>query len=1244
MARRSWTKKWNQNGLRLCGTKLGCAEGGCGACTVMVSRVDRATGELQHMAVNACLAPVCSLHGLAVTTVEGIGSTKTTLHPVQQRLALSHGSQCGFCTPGNLCRCTGYRPIIEGFKSFLEDWEVKRVTNGSCAPTSNGFCEPKNGQECCKKAGGCCKTREIAETTSDATFTQYDPSQEPIFPSELQMSDDRDREFLKIKGERMTWFRPQTLHELLCLKAEFPNARIAVGNTEVGVEVKFKNCFYEVIIQPSQVRELTSVEITTSGVKLGAAVTLNDMEHTLRSQISTQPEHKTRIFLAIADMLDLFAGKQIRNVAGIGGNIMTGSPISDLNPIFLTAGVTLEVHSKERGVRSVIMNHEFFTGYRRNVVKQDEILVSILVPYTSENEYFVAYKQAKRRDDDIAIVNAALKVKFESTSSDKIAAMSMAFGGMAPTTVMAVKTSNALQGRDWDETTLDEAYNLLMNELPLSPEAPGGMVQFRRALTLSFMLKFYLSVCEQRGRAVRSELRSAAQQFRSELPTHSAQYFELVPHGQVPHDLVGRTIPHKSAMKQATGEAVYVDDIPPMQDELYLALVLSTRAHAKLRSVDASKALALPGVVLFLSAKDLEGGTRNQHGTIKHDEEVFVSQTVTAQGQVIGAVVAENQMLAQRAAKLVTVEYEDLQPIIVTIEDAIVANSFHEGFSPRIECGDVSRGFADSKHVLYGETRTGGQEHFYLETHCTQAVPRNEDHEMEIYCSTQNPAEVQRAVAEMLEIPHNRVVCHVKRLGGGFGGKESRSCMIALPVALAAYKLGRAVRCMLDRDEDMVMTGGRNPFLARYKVGFSDSGRINACQMTLYNNAGNTLDLSCSVMDRAVFHMENSYKIPNVDAQGYVCRTNLPSNTAFRGFGGPQGMFMAENFIEDIAATLKMDPAEVRRLNLYQEGDETHYGQKLEHCTLQRCWDECVQRSSYTERRGDIEQYNRQNRFKKRGICIVPTKFGIAFTTKFLNQTGCLVHVYLDGSVLISHGGVEMGQGLHTKMIQVASRALGVPEVDIHVGETATDKVPNTSPSAASATSDLNGMAILPYKKANPKGSWKKWISAAYLDRVSLTPDIGFDWKTRTGKPFNYFTYGVACSEVEIDCLTGDHKVLRTDIVMDLGESINPSIDIGQIEGGFIQGYGLFTLEEVVYSPKGTLYSRGPGAYKLPGFADIPLEFNLHLCSLPLNMQYHLLDLMQDSMVHSDWMPLQQQQESLPEAKPGTFTPWNTEP
>ncbi|XP_073318733.1 xanthine dehydrogenase/oxidase isoform X2 [Pagrus major] len=997
---------------------------------------------------------------------------------------------------------------------------------------------------------------------------------------------------------------------------------------------------YPVVLAPAFIPELNAVTHTPDGIVFGAACTLSHMGEVLKQAVETLPPHQTEVFLAVLEQLRWFAGLQIRNVAAVGGNIMTASPISDLNPVFMAAGCKLTVMDKD-GSRDVQMDDSFFTGYRKTTLRPQEVLLSIEIPHSKKSQFVSAYKQSPRREDDISIVTAAMSVTF-TPGSDVVEDLRLSYGGMAATTVLAKKTANRLLGRRWGEELLQEACSSLAEEMTLDPSVPGGMVTYRRTLTLSLFYKFYLTVL-QKLRAqgvsvdeVTSDCLSAAEIYHPETAS-SVQIYQAVPEGRSQDDAVGRPMMHLSALKQATGEAVYCDDVPLYENELYLVLVTSSKAHAKILSVDTSAAECMPGVVCCVFADDIPGS--NATGPIAYDETVLARHQVTCVGHIIGAVVADTQLHAQRAAKAVKIQYEELQPV-VTIQEAIAAQSFYQPIRT-IQKGDLEAGFKQADHILEGEMHIGGQEHFYLETNVTLAVPRGEDGEMELFVSTQSASKTQSLVAKALGIPANRVVVRVKRMGGGFGGKESRTTILSTVVAVAANKyvcqschirasyfemkckcchflccgvrLKRPVRCMLDRDEDMLITGGRHPFYGKYKVGYLNSGKVVALDVSYYSNVGNSMDLSLSVMERALFHMENSYSVANVRGHGYLCRTNLPSNTAFRGFGGPQGMMVAENWMMDVAQSLGRPAEEVRRLNLYVEGESTPYNQILDQFTLDRCWDECLSRCGYQERRAAVDLYNRQNRWTKRGLAIVPTKFGISFTAVFLNQAGALVHIYTDGSVLMTHGGTEMGQGLHTKMVQVASRVLGISCSKIHISETSTNTVPNTSPTAASASSDLNGAAVQnaceilmkrlePYKTQNPKGSWEDWVRAAYFDRVNLstsgfykTPDLGYDFDTNSGRAFNYFSYGVACSEVEIDCLTGAHKNLSTTIVMDVGHSLNPAIDIGQVEGAFMQGLGLFTLEELHYSPRGVLLTRGPGTYKIPAFGDIPTHLTVSL-------------------------------------------------
>uniref|UniRef100_A0A667FXE4 FAD-binding PCMH-type domain-containing protein n=1 Tax=Lynx canadensis TaxID=61383 RepID=A0A667FXE4_LYNCA len=1051
-----------------------------------------------HFSANACLAPICSLHHVAVTTVEGIGSTKSRLHPVQERIAKSHGSQCGFCTPGivmsmytllrnqpeptieeiedafqgNLCRCTGYRPILQGFRTFA------RVSGGS----GTAF---RGGDEVSLI---CSLSQQITLSPSlfnPEEFTPLDPTQEPIFPPELLRLKDTPQKQLRFEGERVTWIQASTLQELLDLKAQDPEAKLVVGNTEIG----------------------------ESGAGLQPA--------------RGQSAWATPRWLCV-----------LRKLA--------------FPPLAL---VPIQMQGRSRNLSLVL-----------------------------QGEYFSAFKQASRREDDIAKVTSGMRVLFNPGTA-QVKELALCYGGMHDRTVSALKTTRKQISNFWNEELLQNVCAGLAEELSLAPDAPGGMVEFRRTLTLSFFFKFYLTVLQKLGIQNSKDV--------SKDPPANVQLFQEVPKGQCEEDMVGRPLPHLAAAMQASGEAVYCDDIPRYENELSLRLVTSTRAHAKIKSIDTSEAQKVPGFVCFISADDVPGS--NITGI------VWLGSQVTCIGHIIGAVVTDTREHAQRAAQAVRITYEDL-PAIITIEDAIAKDSFYEP-ELKIEKGNLTKGFSEADNIVSGELYIGGQEHFYLETHCTIAVPKGEAGEMELFVSTQNTTKTQSFVANMLGVPANRILVRVKRMGGGFGGKETRSTVVSTAVALAAYKTGRPVRCMLDRDEDMLITGGRHPFLARYKVGFMKTGRVVALKVEHYSNAGNTLDLSQSV---TLFHMDNCYNIPNIRGTGRMCKTNLPSNTAFRGFGGPQGMFIAEHWMSEVAVTCGLPAEEVRRKNMYKEGDLTHFNQKLEGFTLSRCWEECLASSQYHARKREVDKFNEENCWKKRGLSVLPTKFGISFTVPFLNQAGALVHVYTDGSVLLTHGGTEMGQGLHTKMVQVASRTLKIPTSKIYISETSTNTVPNTSPTAASVSTDLNGQAVYeacqtilkrlePFKKKNPSGSWEDWVSLMFSVVSSRTPNLGYSFETNSGNPFHYFSYGVACSEVEIDCLTGDHKNLRTDIVMDVGSSLNPAIDIGQVEGAFVQGLGLFTLEELHYSPEGSLHTRGPSTYKIPAFGSIPSEFRVSL-------------------------------------------------
>jgi len=697
--------------------------------------------------------------------------------------------------------------------------------------------------------------------------------------------------------------------------------------------------------------------------------------------------------------------------------------------------------------------------------------------------------------------------------------------------------------------------------------------------------------------------------------------------------------PHDSASKHVTGESVFINDIP-VNDQLLLGkVVFSTHAHARILHIDCSEALKINGVKAILTAVDIPG--ENQMGPVIHDEPCLAEKEVTFIGQAIALIGAVNEEATTEAARLIRVDYEPLEAIF-DLETAMAKNNRIDA-ERKIERGNADAALEAAPYKFGGTLKTGAQEHWYLETQTSLAIP-GEGKEMNIFASSQNPAETQAIVAKVLGIQKNEVEVEVKRMGGAFGGKETQGNHVAAWAALLANATRRPVKIHLFRDDDQVMTGKRHRFLSNYEIGFDEKGLILAYKVELNADAGSSADLSLAILSRAMLHAENAYYIPDILIRGNAWKTNHPSNTAFRGFGGPQGMAVIENAIDRIARFLKKDAAEIRYLNFYQKekNNVTPYGQKVENNHLFRMYEKLIRSSDYVKRRKETGQFNREHEFYKKGLALTPVKFGISFTTAFLNQAGALVNIYTDGTVLVNHGGTEMGQGLHTKIAAIASKELGVSPEMVKVNATNTSRIPNTSATAASSGSDLNGMAVknaidilksriakvaaaeftsrFPddktlkenivfennylFDKVNPvrKISFHELLKIAYLKQVSLsstgfykTPGIFFDKEKGQGTPFYYYAFGMAVSEVMIDTLTGMHTLIRTDIVHDVGDSLVEGIDLGQIQGGFVQGVGWCTTEEMKWDEKGDQLTHSPDTYKIPTVNDIPRDFRVEI-------------------------------------------------
>lgn len=701
----------------------------------------------------------------------------------------------------------------------------------------------------------------------------------------------------------------------------------------------------------------------------------------------------------------------------------------------------------------------------------------------------------------------------------------------------------------------------------------------------------------------------------------------------------GQSHPHESAAAQIAGAALYIDDLPEVRGTLYAAPILSKVAHGKLIGIDTQAALARPGVRAVLLAADIPG--HKMLAAFAADEPVFAIDTVQYVGQALGVVVADSMAQALHAARQVTAQIEPL-PAVLDVRQALAAQSFV--LPPvTVRRGDAAQALARAPHRLQGTLEVGGQEHFYLEGQIAYALPQ-EQNQWLIHSSTQHPGEVQHWVAHALGLDNHAVRVECRRMGGGFGGKETQAGHLAVWAAVAAHKLKRPVKLRLDRDDDFMLTGKRHPFSYDYQVGFDDTGRLCGLQVQMLAHCGFSADLSGPVADRAIFHADNAYFLQDVEISSYRCKLNTQSHTAFRGFGGPQGMIVTETILGDIARYLKLDPLAVRQRNLYSEEpvdanskrNTTHYGMQVEGNILAPLLSKLELSAHYQQRREAILAWNSENPMVKRGIAITPVKFGISFTATLFNQAGALVHVYLDGSISVNHGGTEMGQGLHTKVAQIVADELGVPLHRVRASASDTSKIPNASATAASAGTDLNGRAaqfaarhvrdnlaafvcgldgvgagavqFAGGQVITPQAtrSFEAVVALAYANRIQLwsdgfyrTPKIHYDKTTLTGRPFYYFAYGAACTEVAIDTLTGESRVLKVDILHDVGRSINPALDIGQIEGGFVQGMGWLTTEELVWNAQGVLSTHAPSTYKIPTAGDVPEHFKIDLWPEP---------------------------------------------
>ncbi len=1211
------------------GSKQGCAEGDCGACSVALVERD-ANGKATYRAINSCIALLPMFAGREVVTVEGLagvagsggankagtcaskGGCHENLHPVQGAMVEHFGSQCGYCTPGfvmamfegyyrdgvkspadindqlagNLCRCTGYRPIRDAMTAVVA---VRDAAVGAASASDPNPLAGARGY-----ADGFAERLKVPVAAPG--WVNYES-----------------------EGEK--FFRPTTLAELFALKAAHPAAKLVAGATEIGVEINKKFKKFPVLIATEGVPELTTMVKTPQVWRIGAGATLTAIEE------KVAPEYPS-----LAKMLRVFAARQIRNRATLGGNIATASPIGDSAPVLMSLDAVL-VLSSATADRTVALV-DFFTGYRQTVLRADEVVREIVLPRsgpaTGQTRRVEFIKVSHRVELDISIVAAAFRVDVDGAGIVREARL--VYGGVAARTVRALQAETALVGKRLDDAGVVE---VLRREFTPIDDVRSGAA-YRRGLVVSLWEKFVVGET--------SLLHDEAVTFAGSSPWVVAD--------------ASRKLHHESAVGHVTGAARYVDDTAQRRPMLELWPVMAPHARAKILRRDATKARRAPGVVAVLLAEDIPG--ENNSGPVRHDEPLLATDEILFHGQIVALVVGESLKACREAAALVEIEYA-VVPALVGIPAAMAAGSFHT--EPHtLRRGACATALATAPARIDGEISFGGQEHFYLETQAAWAEA-GEEGAVTVNSSTQHPSEIQTIVAEVLQVARHKVVVQAPRMGGGFGGKETQGNAWAAYVALAAVKTGRPVRVQLDRDMDMALTGKRHPFHAKFSVGHDAEGKLLAAQVELTSDGGWSLDLSQPILDRALFHLDNAYYLPAVHFTGRVAKTNTTSHTAFRGFGGPQGMLVIEEIVDRVARACGLPPEVVRERNLYHgtgETNRTHYREDIGDNRLQAIWAQAKAEAKFAERRVEVIKWNATHLRVKRGLAITPVKFGISFTLTHYNQAGAYVLIYQDGSVQVNHGGTEMGQGLHVKILGVAMRELGLKAEAIRIMATATDKVPNTSATAASSGADLNGMAVsaacvtlrerlapvaaglLRAKEAgmaDVKPALQLGVTSAplpgvvaeivfeagevfvrerpevrvpfaavcakaYTERVSLaatgyykTPGIQWDWSTSSGRPFHYFACGAAVAEVEIDGYTGMSRVRRVDIVHDVGNSLNPGIDRGQIEGGFVQGLGWLTSEDLKWDAQGRLLTHSASTYQIPAISDAPMEFNVTLLS-----------------------------------------------
>ncbi|CAD6214925.1 unnamed protein product [Miscanthus lutarioriparius] len=1228
------------------GPKLGCGEGGCGACVVLVSKYDPATDKVTEFSASSCLTLLHSVDRCSVTTSEGIGNTKDGYHPVQQRLSGFHASQCGFCTPGmcmsifsalvkadkaadrpappagfskltsseaekavsgNLCRCTGYRPIVDACKSFAADVDLEDLGLN---------CFWKKGDEPADvsklpgyNSGAVCTFPEFLKSEIKSSIEQVNSAPVPV-------SDDG-------------WYRPKSIDELhrLFQSDSFDENSVKIVASNTGSGVYKDQDLHDKYIDIKEIPELSVINRSSKGVELGSVVSISKAIEVLSDG--------NVVFKKIADHLNKVASPFVRNTATIGGNVIMAQRsqfASDIVTVLLAAGSTVTI--QEASKRLCLALEEFL---QQPPCDSRTLLLSIFIPdWSSDGITFETFRAAPRPlGNAVSYVNSAFlaRTSVDAASRDHlIEDICLAFGAYgADHAIRARKVEDYLKGKTVSSSVILEAVRLLKGTV--KPSEGTTHPEYRISLAVSFLFTFLSSLANSLNESAKVNGASGLYsngatngaiehspekhlKFDSnDLPIRSRQEMFLTDE----YKPVGKPIKKAGAEIQASGEAVYVDDIPAPKDCLYGAFIYSTHPHAHVKAINFKSSLASQKVITVITAKDIPSGGQNVGSSFPGlgEEPLFADPVAEFAGQNIGVVIAETQKYAYMAAKQAVIEYstENLEPPILTIEDAIQRNSYFQTppFLAPKPVGDYNQGMSEADHkILSAEVKLESQYYFYMETQVALAIP-DEDNCITIYSSTQIPEVTQNVVAKCLGIPFHNVRLITRRVGGGFGGKAMKGIHVACACAVAAFKLRRPVRMYLDRKTDMIMAGGRHPMKAKYSVGFKSDGKITALHIDLGINAGIYPDMS-PIIAAPIIGSLKKYNWGNLAFDTKVCKTNVSSKSAMRGPGDVQGSFIAEAIIEHVASALSVDTNTIRRKNLHDfESLVVFFGDTAGEAStysLVTMFDKLASSPEYQRRAEMVEHFNRSNKWKKRGISCVPITYEVR-----LRPAPGKVSIMNDGSIAVEVGGVEIGQGLWTKVKQMT--AFGLGELCPDGGESLLDKVRVIQAdtlsmiqggfTGGSTTSETSCEAVrqscvalverLKPIKENLEAKagtveWSALIAQASMASVNLsahaywTPDPTFT---------SYLNYGAGISEVEIDVLMGATTILRSDLVYDCGQSLNPAVDLGQVEGAFIQGVGFFTNEEYTTNSNGLVIHDGTWTYKIPTVDTIPKQLNVEL-------------------------------------------------